>query len=1529
MLNSPHGNLVKKIALSGVILLLFSLGCISADVPPGDGSTTDDHGNARATATPVTSGMQVAGNIETGDDQDYFSIEANGAGILRATAIGDVNTIGHLYDGFGRELAANDDDGEGMNFNVSAQIASAGTYYLRVTSSGTGTGIYRLTVTLIPDDHGNTRASATPAMIDVPINGEINPGTDTDYFSVVVAGAGTLRATTTGGTNTMGAIYDSGGMQLAADDNSGTDTNFDVSHNITAPGTYYVRVTSAGSGTGMYRLTVTFMPDDHGNTQATATRVISGMQVAGDIKTGDDQDWFSIQATGAGTIRAVTTGTTNTMGAIYNNSGAVLAANDDGGEDMNFELSVQVTSAGTYYVRVTSAGMGTGMYSLTATFIPDDHGNNRARATRITSGMEIAGNIETGDDQDWFSIVVTAGVRLRAVTTGMTNTIGTIYNNSEAVLATNDDDGEGMNFNVSARITSTGTYYVRVTSSGTGTGMYELTVTSIPDDYGNTRASATPVTIGMPIDGEIDPGTDIDYFSIQVSSTDLTGVDFLTLTASTTGDVDTMGTLYDSSGNELASDDNGGTGMNFELSTRVATAGTYYVRVAGSDTGMYSLTVTSMAGDHSDMRDTSATSITIGTAINGHIDPNTDEDYFSIEVTSAELSGRASLILRAATTGSLDTIGHLYDSGGMELAMNDDSAPSNMNFSISHSITTAGTYYIRVTGSTTGAYSLSVALDDHGDVRTTATLVTSGTAVNGNLETALDQDWFSIVVSSTDLTGKDFLTLTASTTGGTNTMGAIYDSDGMQLAADSNSGASTNFNVSYNITSAGTYYVRVTSEGSASGMYTLTVTVSDGDYGNTRGTAAQVTLATAIAGHINPGTDEDYFSISVSSTDLAGIDFLTLRATTTGSLDTVGHIYNIGGTELATNDNGVSIGMNFDVSARITSTGTYYVKVSSSGSGTGMYGLTVTTTTGDHSDMRDTSATSITSGTVINGHIDPNTDEDHFAIVVSSTELTSIDFVLLRASTTGTTDTIGTIYDSSGMELATDDDEGTGMNFDVSTRITTAGTYYIKVASESMDTGMYRLTVTTATGDHGNTRDSATPIMSPAAITGNISPDTDVDYFSIEVTNTDLASADTFVLSASITGGLNTSGELYDSGGTLLVFNSALSSNLNFEISYNITSAGTYYVKVLTRLVVSEMYSLTITAAGRDHGDDRDSATPAALTTAITGKINPDTDEDYFSIEVDSGALNDVDVIILRATTTGTTNTIGTIYDSDGRELASDDDGGTGMNFDASARIINGGTYYFKVASVGSGMGDYSLTVTATSADHGNDIPSATPLKNGERALGLIGETDSPDDPGTDVDYFSIEVTRAGTLTAITAQFTLTSGTLYNSGGTALVTDQRDSTTHNVNISYTIMPADIGTYYLKVSAATATTYDLIVALDSHSDVLNHMAVSGDDDFATPVTSGTAVAGDIAPLDDIDYFQITVAGAGTLRATTTSSIRTLGYLYDSSGNELANDTARSGTGGNFDLSHSITTAGTYYIKVDGELGAYSLTVTFSP
>ncbi|MCY4603251.1 MAG: pre-peptidase C-terminal domain-containing protein, partial [Gemmatimonadetes bacterium] len=103
------------------------------------------------------------------------------------------------------------------------------------------------------------------------------------------------------------------------------------------------------------------------------------------------------------------------------------------------------------------------------------------------------------------------------------------------------------------------------------------------DDHSNTRSGATSLTLGGPRSGEIDPGSDVDYFRVQVSESG-------TLTVYTIGSLDTEGTLENSSGSRLASNDDGGSGRNFRIERSVS-AGTYYVKVESysSRTGSYTI----------------------------------------------------------------------------------------------------------------------------------------------------------------------------------------------------------------------------------------------------------------------------------------------------------------------------------------------------------------------------------------------------------------------------------------------------------------------------------------------------------------------------------------------------------------------------------------------------------------------------------------------------------------------------------------------------------------------------------------------------------------------------------------------------------------------------------------------------------------------------------------------------------------------------------------------------------------------------
>ena len=114
----------------------------------------------------------------------------------------------------------------------------------------------------------------------------------------------------------------------------------------------------------------------------------------------------------------------------------------------------------------------------------------------------------------------------------------------------------------------------------------ESTIEPTPsgDDHGNDTTSATNLALDGQQSGRIDPAGDKDYFRVQVTQTG-------TLTVYTTGEMDTFGRLFDSSGTRLTTNDDGGASRNFRIEREVD-AGTYYAEVTefgDNDTGSYTI----------------------------------------------------------------------------------------------------------------------------------------------------------------------------------------------------------------------------------------------------------------------------------------------------------------------------------------------------------------------------------------------------------------------------------------------------------------------------------------------------------------------------------------------------------------------------------------------------------------------------------------------------------------------------------------------------------------------------------------------------------------------------------------------------------------------------------------------------------------------------------------------------------------------------------------------------------------------------
>ena len=112
--------------------------------------------------------------------------------------------------------------------------------------------------------------------------------------------------------------------------------------------------------------------DEHGNTPAQATPVTLDptrtASVPGRLNTAADVDYFSADVPHAGVLVVETSGSTATMGTVWQ-AGEELATADSGGVGQNFRLSVRV-APGSVVIAVAGNGQQTGAYTLQVTSLP-------------------------------------------------------------------------------------------------------------------------------------------------------------------------------------------------------------------------------------------------------------------------------------------------------------------------------------------------------------------------------------------------------------------------------------------------------------------------------------------------------------------------------------------------------------------------------------------------------------------------------------------------------------------------------------------------------------------------------------------------------------------------------------------------------------------------------------------------------------------------------------------------------------------------------------------------------------------------------------------------------------------------------------------------------------------------------------------------------------------------------------------------------------------------------------------------------
>jgi hypothetical protein len=193
----------------------------------------------------------------TPKDEHWYFIKTTTAGLVIVETSGNVDTFMEAYDSSNNLLMKNDDGGRGLNALIELDAAANQTYLFKITRYTGQSGPYSVMATYEtaqPDTERNTeRARAAALKIGEPVPVRLRANNESRWYSYNMTGTGAFTVYTSGSLDTLLYLYDSQGIRIAEDDDSGGNGNARISQNL-GRGTYYIEVKGFGGSAGRFTL---------------------------------------------------------------------------------------------------------------------------------------------------------------------------------------------------------------------------------------------------------------------------------------------------------------------------------------------------------------------------------------------------------------------------------------------------------------------------------------------------------------------------------------------------------------------------------------------------------------------------------------------------------------------------------------------------------------------------------------------------------------------------------------------------------------------------------------------------------------------------------------------------------------------------------------------------------------------------------------------------------------------------------------------------------------------------------------------------------------------------------------------------------------------------------------------------------------------------------------------------------------------------------------------------------------------------
>ena len=856
-----------------------------------------------------------------------------------------------------------------------------------------------------------------------------------------------------------------------------------------------------------------------------------------------------------------------------------------------------------------------------------DHEAASSTGGLVSVGGSVRARVDSAGDRDWFAVDLVADSAYRIDLEGKSSASGSLVDpfvfgvrlvDGTLVAGTSDDDsGDGENSAVWFVASATGTHFVDVGADGSGTGIYELSVTGLSDDFASSTATAGAVAVdGAGVGGGVDFRGDRDWFAVTLEA----GRTYLfQLRGSPSGvgslaDPELFG-VHDDAGVLVAgtSDADSGAGADAEAVFVPSVDGEYFVSAGAGDIGIGSYVLSAFdvtdgfvddfAGDVSTVG-----TVAVGGSVQGEAQFEGDRDWFAVELEAGEtyvvwLRGRDG---RSGTSWDPHVYG-ITDGVGVavEATIGGDGGLGTDATAL-FAASAAGTYFVSAGAAAgeRGTYTLSVERwvgvgeasgEDFAAGASTRGRLVGATTVWSRLDPSNDRDWFAAHLTAGHRY-RIFLKLRIHGGHFQPEIDDIRDSDAVAIAGTGTAGDGDGAALYFTATETGVHYIAtfaaVNTIAGAFGEYSLTLfDVTRGnpngypdDYADDITTTGRVAVGGSKRGRSNYYSDRDWFAVDLVAGKIYRIDLLG-RSTSEGTLahrDLYG-VYDADGALVLNVGTATHAHFGPEVSGR------YYISVGSGTWGhdferrTGTYTLSVERIADDHPAGVSTTGSVVVGGKAT-GKVQFPYDPDWFAV-----ELEAGTPYLVQArgwrsghGTLWNPNVVG-IYDDQGVLLPGTSVDGGGVGNFESWQVFTpsaAGTYYVSVSQDSWywsdgwAGGTYKLSVDDVTDgiadDCGQDAASACNLRVPGSKRGDFEVDGDSDWFAVDlVAGTSYRFRQTGV---SIGFGPITGVTLYDpmilgiydDNGILLPDTTADSDgrgNLTAEVDFAPLASGTYYVK--------------------------------------------------------------------------------------------------------------------------------------------------------------------------------------------------------------------------------------------------------------------------------------------------------------------------------------------------------------------------------